>query len=811
MVVRYSVTPKGTEIGCADGIVITDSVTVHPTADTYFDMDSVICYQESNGVATVHAWNSVNIFTYEWNDLFNQKDSIATGLERGEYIVTVTDNQSCIKIDTVFVEEPDELFIIEDSLSHVSCFGTGDGYIRVTPTGGNGGYIYDWETDDVTSYIENLSGGDYDLILRDYKGCRKDTMITVIEPGQPTVGVSKSNVTCNGEMDGWIEITSPAVAYVWDNGATTKRIENLTAGEYTVTITYGVSCITSTGATILEPAPMISTIEETNIICAGDQNGKIDLNVSGGNSAYPYTYNWSTVSGSGLVSSTEDQTGLSGAYYYVTVSDYRGCNILDTAFVGEPPLFENIVDFGNSSCFGYSNGWISLKTTGGNGDDYSYVWSNTSGESFADTNYIDGLHADEYYVVVRDTSLCEKFDTVVVFEPDLLEAFITTTNSSCYGYHDGTAKVDITGGNGGYLIEWFNGAGTDSISGLNEGSYTVTVTDSENCIATNSFDVSEPDEIILNLDYQNISCFGYSNGSIQLNPTGGILPYSYNWSHDNLLTESKALNLGPGSYTVSVIDDNECVIDRDVELTQPDEMELSIDIKNITCFGYNDGSIEVSLTGGTPDYTYQWSNGANEPLIQLLSDGNYSLAIRDKNDCFIDTVVEIYEPDQLTVTPIIRRPTCPDIQDGYIELNLDGGTEPYDIYWENGESEENLYDIRSGIYDLYINDYNLCEIDTAFVIRSIHSFCIDIPTAITPNGDSFNERWEIDMGGLYPNCEVEIFDRWGKRIFYSKGYEESQYWDGTWKGKELPMDAYYYIINLRNGSERLSGIVTLIR
>jgi gliding motility-associated-like protein len=812
LVVRYTVTPKGTEIGCADGITITDSVTVHPTPDTKFvKVDSVRCYLESNGTATMRAKNTIDIFTYQWNDPFSQTDSTASGLLQGEYIVTITDNQGCTKSDTVLIEEPNELFVVQDSLSHVSCFGDGDGYISVDPIGGNGAYTYLWEDFTNKSYIENISGGDYDLTIWDYRGCTRDTSITVIEPGQPTIGIDKSNVTCYGENDGWIEITSLATAFEWDNGATTNRIENLEARDYTVVVTFGDNCRASTGASISEPNEMISDIVSTRIICAGDENGQLDITVEGGNDIQPYTYNWFTPDGIGLVTADEDQTELSGGNYYVTVEDYRGCTVLDTAFVGEPPLFENTVDFSNSLCYGDSNAWISVVTSGGNGDDYTYSWSNTNGDSFEDTSHIEGLHADEYYVLVKDTARCEFFDTIPVSEPDLLETFISYTNSSCFNYSDGTAKIDITGGNGGYVIDWSNGAVTDSISGLIEGSYTVTVSDSENCVTTNDFDISEPEEINPNANYNNITCFGYNNGSIEFNPTGGIQPYQFNWSHNPLLTGSVASNLDPGSYSVSVIDENNCVDENIIVLTQPDPLVVDISKTDITCYSYNDGSIELSLTGGTPDYNYQWSNGITDPIAQMLSDGDYSILITDQNDCLLDTVVEIIEPKQLTITPIIRRPTCPDIQNGYIELNLAGGIEPYSIYWDDGGAEENLYDIRSGVYELYVNDFNLCELDTSFVIRSINSFCIRIPTAITPNGDSYNERWEIDMGGLYPNCEVEIFDRWGKQIFYSKGYEESQYWNGTVNGKELPMDSYFYIINLRNGTERLSGVVTLIR
>jgi gliding motility-associated-like protein len=248
-----------------------------------------------------------------------------------------------------------------------------------------------------------------------------------------------------------------------------------------------------------------------------------------------------------------------------------------------------------------------------------------------------------------------------------------------------------------------------------------------------------------------------------------------------------------------------------VDVTQPDPLITEIEKKIISCFGAKDGAFTVSTYGGTPDYTYAWSNGYTGPVQNMMSPGNYHLTITDQLGCFIDTSLKLIEPGQLVVNPTIRKPTCNDTKDGYIELNISGGRMPYSIFWDNGTIEENLYEIKSGIYSVMIHDSSMCSLDTSFKLIGVHDICIRIPNAFTPNGDSYNELWEIDMKGLYPQAEIEVFDRYGRRVFYSKGYDESQYWDGTHNGKELPMDSYYYVINLKNGSPRLSGTVTIIR
>ncbi|MCG8411609.1 MAG: gliding motility-associated C-terminal domain-containing protein, partial [Bacteroidales bacterium] len=813
LIARYRITPKASSIGCPDGVSIVDSVTVHPTPDTRFiNIDSVRCYSETNGRVTVVAQNTINLFSYEWSDLSQQTTATAVNLSKGIYRVTVTDNQSCIKVDSVSIEEPNELFVREDSLANVSCFGEGNGYISVDPIGANGRYTYVWQPTGInTRYLENISGGDYRVTVTDFKGCQKDSLFTIIEPGQPIIGLSSSNITCSGANDGWIEVTSPAISYLWSTNDTVRRINNLSPDNYTVTITTGDNCQAISGRAITEPDPLVTHVTATNIVCAGDENGTITLTAEGGNDELDYTYNWFSPDGIGFIANNQNQINLSGGTYYVTVSDYRNCFTVDTIYVGEPPLFSSSINYENNRCFGDSTGWISIIPTGGNGNKYSYEWTNNSGTSFADTSYLENLDAGEYSVIIRDTALCEIFDTIVITEPDLLDILPSYTNPSCFGYQDGTIKITITGGNGNYVINWSNNATTDSIYGLSGGIYSVLVTDSKNCSATDSIRIVEPDEIISNKVFNNITCFDSTNGSIQFSPTGGMEPYSYIWSHDNILTRNEASNLSPGDYLVSIIDSNNCIKIDSTRITQPDPIELLITKTDISCHNLTNGAISLSATGGTPSYSYIWSNGLTSDNGRFLSKGNYYITINDQNNCSTDTVVEIIEPQKLTISPEIRKPSCPDVKDGYIELNPSGGTSPYFIYWNNLISEQELLDIRTGIYNLHIEDDNSCKFDTSFVIQSESNFCIDIPTAFTPNGDTYNEKWVIDMKGLYPNVEIEVFDRWGKRVFFSKGYEEAQYWDGTYKGKKLPMDAYYYIINLKNGAAKLSGTISIIR
>lgn len=825
-VVRYTITPRSIATGCADGPSVVDSITVHPTADTDMFADSVVCYLESNGRAYVIAENGINDFSYNWDDPYNHQTSATDSvLSIGWYTVTVTDNQGCIKEDSVLIEQPDRLVPIIDTVKNVSCNGAGDGYVILTPTGGNGNYSYSWTISQTTDSVGGLDGGEYFATVTDWKGCAQDTSMIVGEPPQTAINIFPVHVSCYGENDGTAEADAVGfTSYEWSTLETTAEITNLSPGIYTVTASNVEGCRAVESVEIMEPDPIkIDSILPTNISCEGDADGIINLYVSGGNDmdfyigipfTDPYDFYWSTLDGSGLVDSIQNQTGLSGGTYTVTVNDWRGCEADSFTIINEPPEYYSEIIFTDVTCFDDSDGSIDLIVTGGNTESpYTYNWGGTSSSNLDPASEDQtGLSGGQYFVTVTDAKDCEIYDTAVIFEPELLEAIITGENSSCFGYEDGTANVNISGGNGGYSISWNpGGQTTNSISGLSSGVYEVNVMDSKGCVAIDEIIISEPDEITNNIYSENITCFGYSNGQIIITPYGGISPYTYQWSHSALFTDSLATNLDPGNYNISVVDNNNCLEVSTVEITQPDPLTLTATKEDITCYGFDDGYITLSMFGGTPDYTYNWSNGLTTNSGDQLPPGTYQINISDIHDCQVDTNILIDEPDKLILTPAVIRPTCPDIRDGSIELNVSGGRTPYTIYWDDGFNEENLYEIRSGIYEVVVMDSSSCETDSTFIVRSAFDDCIDIPSAFTPNDDGVNDIWVIDMQGLYPDVEIEVFDRWGKIVFYSKGYEQDQQWDGTYNGKKLPMDAYYYIINLKNGAKRISGTVTLMR
>ena len=154
-------------------------------------------------------------------------------------------------------------------------------------------------------------------------------------------------------------------------------------------------------------------------------------------------------------------------------------------------------------------------------------------------------------------------------------------------------------------------------------------------------------------------------------------------------------------------------------------------------------------------------------------------------------------------------PWCPEADDGEIDLEVSGGTAPYDFLWNNGSTSSALFNLTPGNYGVIVTDANDCEQSESIELGYQNENCLFVPGIITPNGDGKNDTWEIKGLEFYPGAEVEIYNRWGKRIFFSREYDNP--WDGTYNGKELPMESYHYVIQLNNGSKPIIGNITVVR
>lgn len=356
-------------------------------------------------------------------------------------------------------------------------------------------------------------------------------------------------------------------------------------------------------------AGLNATTTVTNATC-GSNNGEASVSIAGGVPAY--TYSWNTGGTGSSIS------GLVAATYTVTVSDVNNCSGTATAIVANASSLVSNKTSTGITCFGGNNGTASVNVISGI-PNFTYLWSN-----LANTAAVNNLTAGNYYVTITDGSNCQRVDTFTITQPDAIAVQITTNSANCNGEASGIANATATGGNSGYVFNWSNTTSGNSVSNLAAGNYALTVTDASNCSSTAAFIIDEPAAITTNTTSTAVSCFGGSNATANVIPTGGIGNFTYLWCNGNTTHNSSALSAG--ACAVTVTDDNGCTATASVTIQQPEQLQV-----NTT--STNSSAAVDTVTGGSTPFTYLWSNGATTPSMFGLSTGTYTVTVTDNNGC----------------------------------------------------------------------------------------------------------------------------------------------------------------------------------
>ncbi len=547
--------------------------------------------------------------------------------------------------------------------------------------------------------------------------------------------------------------------------------------------------------------PTVTLASKTDVACYSAGSGAIDINVSGGTS--PYTYSWTGGA------NTQDISGLSGGNYTVTVTDNVSCVGTLSVTISEPstPLVVSglVMDAG---C-GTPSGGIDLSVSGGN-QPYTYLWSNG-----AVTQDLNGIVAGNYTVSVSDNNSCIETKSFTVNAPGNFTVTLMPDDASCLGVADGSVIASINGGTPPFQYNWSNGATTQNITGVAGGTYVFIVRDNNNCIATDTAVVDEPSDILFNTSITKTLCEDGNNGGIKLSPAGGTPPYSADWS--NLDTSLSIQNLSPGVYDVTVTDANGCTRDTSIALTSVSQYQIELVVTNTSCDGSEPGSVQVNvLSPTTPPYSFVWNTSDTADIITNLTPGEYSVTVTDSLSCLRMDSAVVAVGGGLLIAEEVMDVTCPGRDDGAITVTVTGGTEPYVYVWNTGATTASLQNISEGVYTLVVTDQNDCSGSDTILVSVDSSGTIACDTVIiydifSPNGDGTNDLWVVDGLSSYPNNEVQIFNRWGNKVFEAKPYNND--WDGTSKnGGDLPSAAYYFILRLNDAKGTVhSGGVTLIR
>ncbi|HIP66783.1 MAG TPA: T9SS type B sorting domain-containing protein, partial [Candidatus Nanopusillus sp.] len=614
---------------------------------------------------------------------------------------------NCFKSISVNIEEPtDSILIILDSINNVSCNSGSDGEINISISGGTIPYSYSWTGGSVFEDLINAQAGTYTFTVTDDNGCTMSIIDSILEPTALSLSLITDTITCFGGdtcIDATISGGILPYTFLWNDALaqTTEDICDLQSGNYILTVTDSNSCIISENITINEVPEIVLTLDSTNILCKGENNGTATVTAIGGSGTY--TYLWDDA----LAQTTATASNLVAGYYTVIVTDANDLNCFKSISVNieEPTdsLQADLNNLQNVLCFGQSTGAINVDITGGTSP-YNYNWTN--GVVSED---LVGVIANSYTLTVTDDNNCTTMYSDLISEPLALNITIDSTNNiGCFNGNDGDINISVSGGITPYTYAWTNGEITDDISNLTSGSYTVIVTDSNSCSLSETVTLTQPADVIINFNYSdyngvNVSCNGSNDGTVEAIVSSGGSPFTYNW--DNFMTGNPITGISANTpINVTVTDINGCnYIEAITPLIEPTLLTLTKDSINVDCAGANNGTATVNPNGGTSPYSYSWSNGQNSQTATNLSPNTYSCNVTDANGCTEFIIVTIEEPTPIVVSTQMDSVRCWGGDDGIITLTATGGSSGNFQYsidgganWQDGVIFSGL---TAGVYD----------------------------------------------------------------------------------------------------------------
>ncbi len=656
------------------------------------------------GTVTVTATGGTGTLTYVWSN--GDNGTLADSLTAGAVNLTVTDASGCSVTATYNIGSvPNTLAFGAPTIVNVSCNGGNDGAITATTTGGTGTVTFAWSTTptQTTATISNLTAGAYTVTITDSLGCSASATYNVTEPtaiviGTPTI----TPATCL--VGGSVTVTATGgtgvLTYDWSNGDSGNLADSISGGSVSLTVTDANGC----SATASYNVPVsngidLGTSTSTNITCFGANNGSIRVIALGATA--PVIYVWNP-----LATSTDSlANGLSAGTYSVTVSDAGGCSATASYTIAEP----SAITIGNATVTNQTcttGGTVTVTATGGTGV-LTYAWSNGDNGTLADS-----LTAGTVTLTVTDVNSCSATATYNIIAVGSAVTFgaPTLTQPTCNGGTNGSITVTTTGGLGTVVYTWNPGSSsTATLSNIGAGSYSVTATDSLGCTATATYTLGQPAAIDLGTpNITQVTC--QRGGSVTINPTGGVSPFTINWSNGD--SGNTADSLAAGTVTVTVTDGNSCSVTGSYNISNSGATIVfgTPIINNVSCNGANDGSITVNASGGTGGITFNWANPATVgSTIVGLAPGQYTVVASDQGGCSATATYTVTQPAPLTVVVGATALICTGASNGTAEAFVTGGTPGYTYTWNpNNGTGSTIGNLPFGIVSVTVTDANGC-------------------------------------------------------------------------------------------------------
>ena len=752
--------------------IITEPAVVLGIPTSSLSTNNVNCFGGADGEATVTPAGGTLPYTITWSngDTGNSADSLSAGT----YLVTILDANLCSFDSTITITAPSILassFINYSTTpggTDIACNGQTTGQIKVSVVGGTSPYTYSWSNSATIDSIINLAAGIYSVLVTDDNGCTQSLTDTITEPAVLGNALNVRNVACKGEASGFIIANvsggAPAFSYSWTPAISiTDSAYLVPAGFYSLTTTDLNGCARIDTVTITEPdtlVPLIlpsTFIGAVNLRCFGDSSGSAVVTVFGGTA--PFTYSWSTGS------TTSNISNLGSGKIIITVTDVNGCSIEKDTMLTEPPPFVHVSDIFDPLCYGDTSGYIIINLAGST-PPYTYNW-NTG----ATTDSIGNLSSGTFYCLVQDVNNCPDSIGFVMANPDsiMVPAIVSDYqgyNVSCAGGNNGAIQVFPFGGDNSFTYSWSNSSTSDSITGLTASTYNLTILDGRGCRKDTAITLTEPIPLVETLlpdtfvGGTNVRCFGYNDGTLHSNVSGGISPYQYSWSNGDVV--DSAVGLTAGTFLLTVTDSNGCVIQDSATITQPASINLNAVVPdyngfNIPCYGDTSTCITLNMIGGNFPYTFIWDGSDTITSTTRCNIGadTLNVVILDGNGCQLDTFFIISGPPPITFNSTLSAAGAYNIDcfgnlTGSIDVTMIGGVGPFSYQWSSTQTTEDITNVGAGNYQVNVSDANGCLDSAAFTLTEPTLLAATVSSTPTTCGLNNGSATVAPIGGVTP-------------------------------------------------------------
>lgn len=778
----------------------------------------------SNGSIAITV-TSPGVASFVWSaNAATGNNATASNLAAGTYSVTVTQN-GCTKDTSITLSSSNGVIFTFTNVVNPTC-GNSNGSVSVNLTS-PGAASYSWSANANTgnnATASNLTGGTYSVTVTQ-NGCTKDTAITLTSPNGVTLTLTNPvNPTCAGN-DGSITVNlsggSAPYNVTIDTGGTpinlsvpipiSQTVGSAPAGTVNVSVTDGAGCTANASAMLIAPANCctFSLSANTTQAACGSANGSIAVTASNGSGNYTYT--WSANAGTGNATTAGS---LASGVYLLTVTDNGFANcFIDTSFTLTNPNAPviNSLTITNETCAGTGDGTISVSASGGTGT-LTYTWSANAatGNSATAVN----LTAGSYSCTVSDVNNCQITGNANVQSNVCctLQTSASSANTTC-GLNNGSISVTVTtSGTTPYTYSLSGGVGQASgnFNSLPSGNYAVITNDNAGCSDTTFVSVGASSNTLnVALVPTDVSCFGFSNGTVTATVIGGTPAYVYLWNTGDVTLAIQ--NLTAGNYSLTLTDNDNCTTSATAVINEPQPLILNIGNDTTVCNGN-----PVLLNAGSGFASYNWSNGSTVQTINAQAQGTYQITVTDNNGC---TATDALNISTSSATPVILDDdiTIYSGESTGILATVAGNNNgvfvwsPVDFLSCIDCQNPVATPAANTLYTVAYTDAIGCVSTDSINILVLPVGDVFFPTAFSPNGDGNNDVYRA-AGSSIKQFRLAIFNRWGEKVFESNNFLDG--WDGYYKGVQQPMGVYVYIstVTLQNNKTRdYKGSITLIR